>query len=363
MSREYDYEEDFHGRDRKASRKERKQAQNLDRSKFKKSDQEEKAAQTIDPSWTRGRVVAISGEGYWVDANGSRLLATLRGLLKKERMESKNLIAVGDFVWYTPERSIALIEERYSSLARTDITGRKEQLIAVNVDQAIITVSVVNPSLKPALVDRYLIAAEKGNIHPIIVINKIDLLETATLEEKEEYRNFLAAYEPIGIPILSVSSHQRTGFEALKALLKEKTSVISGQSGVGKSSLINAAFGLQLKTGDLAQKTAKGSHTTTTAELLPLPEGGYCVDTPGVRSFGVWKLQKEEVVGHFYEFRHLNCKYPDCNHITEPGCGVMKALEEGKISPMRYESYRTLLDEATGGSDNWAKRKENNELD
>ncbi len=363
MSREFDYEEEFHGRDRKAFRKERKQAQSLDRSKFKKSDREEREKVEIDPNWTKGRVVAISGEGYWVDANGSRFLASLRGLLKKERMEAKNLIAVGDFVWFTPDHSIAHIEERYSFLARTDITGRKEQLIAVNIDQAIITVSVVNPPLKPALVDRYLIAAEKGNIHPILLINKIDLLQGATQKEIDLYRNFLAAYEPIGIPILSVSSLQETGFEALRSLLKDKTSVISGQSGVGKSSLINAAFGLSLKTGDLAQKTAKGSHTTTTAELLPLPEGGYCVDTPGIRSFGVWKLQKEEVVGHFYEFRNLHCKYPDCNHLTEPECAVLKGLEEGRISPIRYESYRTLLDEATGGSDNWAKRKENNEFD
>ena len=119
---------------------------------------------------------------------------------------------------------------------------------------------------------------------------------------------------------------------------------------------------MHLKIGDLAHKTSKGTHTTTTAQLLPLPGGGYCVDTPGVRSFGVWKLKKEEVIGHFQDFRKFSCKYLDCAHINEPDCGVLKGIEDGLISQLRYESYRTLLDEATGGSDNRAKRKENDEF-
>ena len=176
MNREYDYEEHYHGKEWKQSKKERKQAQNRDRSKFKKTDQEKKELAAIDPSWSRGRVVAITGEGIWVEAEGERILASLKGLFKKERLQAKNIIAVGDFVHFTHELSIAHIEDRYSFLARTDISGKKEQLIAVNIDQAIIAISVANPALKPALVDRYLIAAEKGNIHPILVINKIDLL-------------------------------------------------------------------------------------------------------------------------------------------------------------------------------------------
>ncbi|MDE3048141.1 MAG: GTPase RsgA, partial [Verrucomicrobiota bacterium] len=167
MTREFDYEEQFHGRDRKKWRKERRQAQATDRSKFKKTDREEKASVDIDPSWRQGRVVAITGEGIWVDREGKRILATLKGLFKKEKMEAKNLIAVGDLVYLTDDDSIVHIAERTSFLARTDISGRKEQLIAVNIDQAIIAVSVVQPPLKPALVDRYLIAAEKGNICPI----------------------------------------------------------------------------------------------------------------------------------------------------------------------------------------------------
>ncbi len=362
MTRDYDYEEDFHAKDRKQWRKERKHAQQTDRSKFKKTDQEEKKSEPIDQDLKRGRVIAITGEGIWVDAE-TRFLCTLKGLLKKEKLQAKNLIAVGDFVRFSPtaekEGTIIQIEERYSFLARTDISGRKEQLIAVNIDQAIIAVSVVNPPLKPALIDRYLIAAKKGNIHPVIVINKIDLLEENE-KEQQRYREFLAAYEPLGIPILSISTEKKLGLEALKELLKDKTSVFAGQSGVGKSSLLNVCFNLNLKIGELAHKTSKGTHTTTTAELIPLPGGGYCVDTPGVRSFGIWDLKRDEVTIHFQDLVSFaqDCKYADCTHLSEPGCAVLKALEENKIAPIRYESYRSLIDEATGGSDNRAKRKE-----
>ena len=363
MTREYDYEEQFHGNDRKKHRKDRRQAQISDRSKFKKTDLEKKEAVKIDPKWKRGRVVSIAGEGVWIDVNGERILASLKGILKKEKMEAKNIIAVGDFVRFTEDFAIAYIDPRYSFLARTDVTGRKEQLIAVNVDQAIVAISVVNPPIKPALVDRYLIAAAKGNINPIIVINKIDLLDEAPVEEINRYQEFLSVYEKLGIPILSISTKKMTGLEALKSLMKDKTTVFSGQSGVGKSSLINVAYGLNLRIGELAIKTSKGSHTTTKAELIPLPGGGFCVDTPGIRSFGIWKLKKDEVKAHFQDFLAFGCKFPDCIHINEPECGVLQALEKGKIADLRYESYRSLIDDATGGSDNRTRRKENYEFD
>lgn len=359
----YDEEEEFHAKDRKHWRKERKHAQQTDRSKFKKTDQEKKEPETIDPNLKRGRVVAISGEGSWVDCDKVRFLCSLKGLFKKEKMQAKNLIAVGDLVRFEPtaetEGNILHIEERYSFLGRVDISGKKEQLIAVNVDQVIIAVSVVNPALKPALADRYMIAAAKGNIHPIIVVNKVDLLESASEEERIRYREFLSAYEPLGFPILSLSTATGVGIESLRSLLKNKTSVFSGQSGVGKSSLLNACFGLNLKTGGLAQKTFKGTHTTSTAELISLPEGGYCVDTPGIRSFGIWDLRKEDVIAHFHDLGQIaaGCKYPDCAHLSEPGCAVLQALEEGQLPRIRYESYCSLLDEATGGADNRTKRK------
>jgi ribosome biogenesis GTPase len=358
MNKELDFEEGFHDKDRKQWRKERKRVQAADRSKYKKTDAKKKEAPEIDQTLKRGRVIAIAGDGFWVDSEEGKFFASLKGLLKKQRLETKTIIAVGDFVRYTEDKSIAHIEERYSYLARTDIRGIKEQLIAVNVDQAIIAISVVNPTLKPALVDRYLIAAEKGNIQPLIVINKIDLLDSSSKEEQMKYLGFVGAYERLGIPLLSISAKNLTGLEALKSLLKNKVTVFSGQSGVGKSSLINACYGFHLKTGDLTQKTAKGSHTTTSAELIPLPGGGYCVDTPGVRSFGVWKLKKEDVFSHFKEFLNLGCKYPNCRHINEPDCKVLQSLKSNYLSQLRYESYRTLLDEALGNADNRTKQKD-----
>lgn len=352
--KEYDFEEEFHAKDKKIHRKERKIAQRKDRSKFKKTDQDKRPLQEELTAYPLGRVIAITGEGITVDFEEKTYLSTLKGALKKEVGEKRNLIAVGDFVRFSPdERAIYGVAPRKTSLGRVDITGRKEQLIAVNVDQVIIVVSLVEPPLKPALVDRYLIAAEMGGLHPIIVINKVDLLEGDNSEEAALYREFLLSYEPLGVPILSLSVKTGVGVEALRSLLQNKTSVFSGQSGVGKSSILNACFHLTLKTGDLTVKTQKGAHTTTMAELLPLPGGGYSVDTPGIRSFGIWNVQKEDVLRHFRDISEFSggCKYFDCLHLSEPECSVLEALKEEKISEMRYLSYKNLLTEALLGND------------
>lgn len=342
----FDYEEEFHSRDRKQFRKERKVAQAGDRSKFKKTNTKKKVEETAI-HLRRGRVIAITGEGAVVDLEGKAELCSLKGLMKKEVAQVKNLIAVGDWVRVCDDGAIGQVEERTSTLARTDVSGRKEQLIAVNVDQVIIVASVVNPPLKPALIDRYLIAAEKGKIHPIIAINKVDLLDGSSEFEQLFYKEFLAAYEPLGFPIISLSIRTNTGIDALCSLLQNKTSVFSGQSGVGKSSLLNACFGLELRTGELATKTSKGTHTTTSAELIPLSGGGYCVDTPGIRSFGIWELLKSDVSNHFSDISAYakKCKYPDCIHMNEPDCSVLRALKRGKIAPLRYESYVNLIQE------------------
>lgn len=359
MNSEYDeqlnYEEEFHSKETKLFRKERKRAADGDRSKYKKTDQaqlKKNLQLPIEEKGLRGRVLAILPDGTKVEHKGKSYLCGLKGTLKKEKNRSKNIIAVGDFVRFEErpgdEGLIISVEPRRSILSRADnLHRRKEQLIAVNVDQVIITASVHQPNLKPFLIDRYIIAAKKGNMEPIIVINKIDSLQKET-EEDIILQECEPAYRELGIPFLLVSSYTGEGIDELKNLMKNKSSVFSGQSGVGKSSLINAVTGLNLKTGDVVYKTLKGSHTTTTTQLIPLEGGGFCVDTPGIKSFGIWELEASEIQQYFSEIAAAacKCKFPDCSHQTETDCAVKEEVENEKISPVRFASYCALIETA-----------------
>lgn len=357
-----DYEEEFDANDRRVSRKERKMAVRKDRSKYKKSDQDQLKKHALDEKipegLQKGRVLAITGLGILVDSEDVLFQCTLKGALKKENSRIKNLVAVGDFVHFEPkgekEGTIAYVEERRSILSRADsLQRRKEQLIAVNIDAVLITTSVLLPQLKPPLVDRYIIAAQKGNMQPLIVINKIDLLKNpppttlpADLEkERALYEEFLKTYRALGIPLFPVSCTTGEGMEALKQALAGKASVFSGQSGVGKSSLINALIGTSLAVGEIVAKTSKGAHTTSTTNLIPLVQGGFCIDTPGIKSFGLWDLSKQDLQLYFSEIneRAPFCKFLDCAHMQEPDCAVKKAVESGEISSLRFASYCALM--------------------
>jgi ribosome biogenesis GTPase / thiamine phosphate phosphatase len=357
------HEEDYFRENRKEGKMKRKMAMAKDRSKFKKTDQEkylrsiekDKAAKLGKQDWLEGRVLSIMPQGIMVNWQGETISCVLKGLLKKEKTQAKNLVAVGDFVLFEKtaegEGIIGHVQPRRTILSRADnLSRRKEQLIAVNIDQVIITVSVVNPPLKSSIIDRYIIATRKGGMEPLIVINKIDLLQSKEFDpvlievEKELYEEAVRAYAAAGIPLIGVSTVQGDGIEELKEAMRDKASVFSGQSGVGKSSLINTVTGLDLRVGDIVEKTKKGAHTTTTTQLIPLAFGGWCVDTPGIKSFGIWNLDREEIEGYFPEIHDygLNCKFADCTHAHEEQCAVQQALEEGKLSPMRYESYQAL---------------------
>lgn len=367
MTEQQEWEESFYKEGKREFKKERKLASQKDRSKYKKTDREK-----YEPSgqlhtnikkdkgaFEKGRVTSITSHGIVVASDGDDCLCHLRGLLKKERNEDKNLITVGDIVLFEPtglskeggrEGQIVHIEPRQSILSRADnLSRRKQQLIAANVDQVFITTALVEPGLKPFLVDRYLIAAEKGGMQGIIVVNKIDLLAQATAAEQALFAEFKEAYQAAGLPLIVVSSKTGEGLEALKAVMQNKTSVFSGQSGVGKTSLINHVTGLTLRTHPIVEKTGKGAHTTTHASLVPLEGGGFCIDTPGIKSFGVWNLTPEELVHYFPDIAKIGqkCFYPNCSHIHEANCAVQKALSQKQIAQVRYDSY-CLLRESLG---------------
>jgi ribosome biogenesis GTPase len=354
-------EEEYFGDDRKLGKIERKRASAKDRSKYKKTDREKHAKpaeyQGSKENLLRGRVLSITPQGILVEHENKQYVCSLRGALKKDKSQFKNLVTVGDFVLFevTPDQEglIAHVEPRKSILSRADnLSRRKEQLIAANIDQVIITTSVVSPPIKPFLVDRYIIAAQKGGMQPVIVINKMDLLNDENADpiakevDREILEIFLPGYQQAGVPVISVSVETGEGLDELRNMMKDKASVFSGQSGVGKSSLINAIAGESLRTGKIVSRTQKGAHTTTTAQLIPLEFGGWCIDTPGIKSFGVWDLKREEIEQYFPEIHDcgLGCKFPDCRHLNEAECAVMEAVEKGEISALRFESYQILIE-------------------
>ncbi len=342
-------EDEYFSDSLKQSRKERKRLSAKDRSKYKKTDIKEKE-RISTKDLCRGRVLSVTSRGMVVEHEGRNITCSLRGNLKKERNLSKNLVTVGDFVFYEKvsedEGIISEVEPRKSILSRADnLSRRKEQLIAANIDQVLITASVVSPPLKTSLIDRYIIAARKGNMTPIIVINKIDLLKDSP-DEADLFQELLSAYKEAEIPVYPVSTVTQEGMDALRGAMQGKASVFSGQSGTGKSSLINAIGGHDFLVGETVKRTKKGAHTTSTAQLVPLSFGGWCIDTPGIKSFGVWDLAPDEVRHYFNEIQEhsKDCKYPDCTHTHETGCVVRGEVEKGNISPIRYDSYLSLME-------------------
>lgn len=357
---DHSYENHFAYDEKKSIKQSRKQAVANDRSKYKKTDQKmlkKQVAPSLLDGLLRGRVLSIMSAGMIVQEESGLFTCTLKGVLKKVRGAEKNLVAVGDFVIFEKmnetEGIIVFVEERRSVLSRADnLLRRKEQLIAANIDQVLVTVSVIHPPLKTFIVDRYIIATEKGGMEPIIVVNKVDLLDDESIPEeireaeKKLYEEFVEAYQKANIKVISVSAETGLGLDELKQAMTMRSSVFSGQSGVGKSSLINAMIGSNLKIGEIVEKTKKGSHTTTTAILLPLEFGGFCIDTPGIKSFGLWNLERDEVEAYFPEIHDIgqDCKFPDCSHTHEKNCAVNAAVEAGTISPLRFSSYLYLLE-------------------
>ena len=255
-------------------------------------------------------------------------------------------LVTGDKVIWRPSNKddtgvVVALDERSSLLTRPDNHGRIKP-VAANIDYIVLVIAPV-PIPHPNLIDRYLIAAETVGIEPVILLNKIDLLDD---EGMEMMIDLLSVYQTIGYRVLSASTRSDHGLDELKNLLDEHTSVFVGQSGVGKSSLVNALLpGIDTLVGALSEATGKGMHTTTAAKLFHFPAGGTLIDSPGIREFGLWHISAEEVIEGFREFRPFLglCKFRDCRHEQEPGCAIHQALEEGAITEERLFSYRQIL--------------------
>jgi ribosome biogenesis GTPase len=292
-----------------------------------------------------GRVLSV--HGLWsevADGAGKVYKCTVRRLLKTLQTDQRHIIAVGDRVMFRPvneaaaEGVIERVEPRRGILSRSSY-GR-QQIIVANVEQVLVVCSAAEPPLKPNLIDRMLIAAEKGGIRPVICINKIDLVDPAELQP------LVGVYSQMGYQVLLLSAQTGWGLDRLRRVLKDRQSVVAGQSGVGKSSLLNALDPrLGLRVAPVSPDSQKGRHTTTTARLIPLCFGGYVVDTPGIRQFELWDVAPAEVANFFRDFRpFINfCKFPDCTHTHEADCAVKNAVADGRLDQRRYESYCRIL--------------------
>lgn len=242
---------------------------------------------------------------------------------------------------------IEAVHERRSQLTRPDFYDGVK-VVAANIDQ-IIMVSAVVPEFTPQIIDRYLVACEDMGIEPILLLNKIDLLDQEGLEYVDD---ILDIYRDLGYRVLLVSNETQQGIDELKTLLKDNNNIFVGQSGVGKSTLVNTVLpDADILTKEVSENSGLGQHTTTVSRLHHLPSGGNLIDSPGIREFGLWHLEVERVTWCFKEFREFigGCRFRDCKHLNDPGCLIREAVDEGKISELRYDSYHRILESMADG--------------
>ena len=298
-----------------------------------------------------GRVIKSTGSWYVLREDSGKIVnARIRGKFRLDNIQHTNPIAVGDFVDFDLDKDdvavITKIHERKNYIIRRSVNlSKKSHIIASNIDKAFLIITIDNPKTSFGFIDRFLVTAEAYHIPVVLVFNKMDAYNDEQLKEVQFYK---LVYEEIGYETMGISAQSGLNLDQLKEELKDITCLVSGHSGVGKTTLMNALNpDLHLKTSVVSDFNQKGQHTTTFAEMYEWPFGGFCIDTPGIKEFGLVEMDKEEIQNYFPEIFALRgeCKFDNCLHLNEPKCAVIDAVEKGEISPTRYENYIGFLQE------------------
>ena len=303
-----------------------------------------------------GLVIRNTGSWYTVktDDGGQLIDCKIKGNFRLKGIRSTNPVAVGDHVTLVPNNEgtafITEIADRRNYIIRkASNLSKQSHIIAANVDQAMLVVTVNYPQTSTTFIDRFLASAEAYRIPVVLIFNKVDILDDDELRYLDMMINL---YETVGYECRSISAERGDGVETVMQLLEGKVTVLSGNSGVGKSTLINRLLpDANLRTSEISDAHNTGMHTTTFSEMLPLPSGGYIIDTPGIKGFGTFNIEPEELSGYFKEIFRFSrdCRFSNCTHTHEPGCAVLKAVEDHYIAASRYQSYLSMLEDKEDG--------------